>query len=290
MSQSTASYHDISQILTSSVQEQRSLTPQEESLTREYYLQIVDDTDTSIEQKRDQLLHELGQDLGQSLGYTQHEEQDITIVHHPWNKGSTPTTEKIEYSSIYIIGRLNNCDIHALDNHVSRYHAVIFMYKEAMVILDSWSMAGTYCTDMNKALTIKTVHNKRKVIIFPTGTPLHLRLGKYGLVINPQPCMRCHTNYRYYCLPKVHCEYNDYYDNTFLEQDTVSCHHAIFCTNCYSIVEDYYRSIPNDIEIPAHQPQTLDEWQYIGWDKYSYTLYIKDQEMTEILKCNLCQK
>ena len=283
--------HEISQLLKQSVQEARNLTPEEETLTRQYYLSIVDDIHVNMDTKRGRLLKELGHDLGESFGYTMHDRQHpITIMCHPWETQSHAMTEssvskEIPYSPLLILGRYDNCDIKIDNIVVSRYHAVVFMYREAIVVLDSWSRAGTVCTDMNTAQTQKTMQNERKLLIYPANTPLHIRLGHESIIFNPQLCMRCGKNYRYYCFPGVLCEYNKhFYDqNREIVKDTISCHHAQFCGSCRKEIINYYRPIKGDMNRPVRQLSRT------GWDGYSYVLKIGNEDNKEQMVCEFCQ-
>ena len=233
------------------------------------------------------------------MGYTVYEQQKqpITVVHHHWEAQShelteMPIAQEIPYSPILILGRYDNCDIKITNAHVSRYHVVMFMYREAIVVLDSWSLVGTVCTDMNMAYTRRTVQDERKLLIYPANTPLHMLLGQHCIVFNPQPCMRCDKNYRYYCLPRVLCEYNKhYYDqNREIISDKVSCHHALLCFACRKELVDYYRPFSDDVDPPAHQPETSSAFERLGWDGHSYVLKIGEAQTAEGMVCKICQR
>ena len=201
-------YSQVAKILIRSSQANSSLSAQEETITREYYLNIIENKELSFQEKTDRLVDELGTELGTQLNYAPAPEGDV-LTYYP-----TPQYEIGEVSSpsITTIGRYRKNHIVLKFQEISRINTLIFVYRDYIVILDSWSSMGTRCTNLLTGKMQYSLRDQRSLITFPRKTSIAVQISNRDIILNPVPCIFCFNAPR---------------------QVRFNCHHAVICEGCF---------------------------------------------------------
>merc|ERR1712048_1381527 len=115
----------------------------------------------------------------------------------------------------FSVGRVN-CDVPtgSRDPHVSRMQCWVFNLPCAIILVDGWSLYGTWVVNRGESTDElpRSVPHERRAFIIPHGEPVLLCLGgDTDMTINPRLCVICCDKPRTVRLP---------------------CGHQGFCSSC----------------------------------------------------------
>eukprot|EP00931_Biecheleriopsis_adriatica_P113851 TRINITY_DN89091_c0_g1_i1.p1 TRINITY_DN89091_c0_g1~~TRINITY_DN89091_c0_g1_i1.p1 ORF type:complete len:474 (-),score=79.33 TRINITY_DN89091_c0_g1_i1:38-1438(-) len=182
---------------------------EEEENMRKLYLEMITGSPDAI-------LAELALPLKQELEQSEIADGEISNI-------SVSVDEKVVSveKEAFCIGRLDFCDVQIPERHsdVSRIQCWIFNLPGAMMVVDGWSLAGTFLVDRESSggdFPASRPH-ARRVFLVPHGEAVMLRLGRScSVTLNPKLCIVC-------------CERP--------RSVRLTCGHQAFCGRCMSIQE-----------------------------------------------------
>nr|QBK91191.1 MAG: C3HC4 type zinc finger protein [Pithovirus LCPAC202] len=188
------------------------MTPYEENEIRNYYLSLIGDSKLSFHGIIDKIYRELAVEYGSLMDYS-----PAVIKKTLYYPNQNQKIDSIENKMVFSVGRLSENDIMQNNMGVSRINCLVFIYQNRLTILDSWSLNGTICTNMNTGQEFKTYSGRRRIITFPRNDEIMIRTHGGNIIINPKRCLKCEVGPR---------------------QVILSCGHLEICYPCYQQIKN----------------------------------------------------
>ena len=154
---------------------------------RSEYLEIVNRSATTFQQKKDELYNKIVKPIYHSLRLKPTlSEYTFEIINEEKSKIKTIGVE----STIICIGRFPDNDVFVSDDKsISRMHGYMFTAGDKMVFLDIWSLHGTQTIQRSNRYEkcLSTLPDKRNILMFDKNEIIHLKITKcVDLLIIPK--------------------------------------------------------------------------------------------------------
>ena len=198
------------------------MTPSEDELIRKTYMEIIEKPSWKEE------LIEIGNMIKKEY-LTQREIENIIVSDINLDVISTNGNNYKITKEITTVGRHMMCDILSSQNFsdVSRFHAIIFIIENMVLIVDIGSCYGIKMIEReSKNSLIISAPNNRNVIYFDKNEKVSVRFGcsNFTLLFSPKQCVVCLSNPRSLTLEP--------------------CGHMALCVDCYQHIMNNDRLCP----------------------------------------------
>jgi len=201
----------ISTIISNSIVHNTTLTKSDEEKTREEYLKIIE------RQNWKELLVDINTKILSNLD----------LENDDGSNSYTIETQLKTYdlnNKIITIGRFIGCDVYLGHDSCSRLHAIVFIQKNNIIVVDMTSFHGTITkirsSDKDKQ---HSVPKSRQPLVFDKNERFVLHIGEEEVSFNPKLCIACLDKPR---------------------QMLADCGHFTLCKKCYKTIKDINNKCP----------------------------------------------
>eukprot|EP01083_Nonionella_stella_P075051 203781_1 len=183
-------------IISRSIRADQSVISKDEANDmRGEYLKIMDDKSLSFEEKTRKISDTIVFPVYLSLGLKPTEESfTFDIVDKKHNQ---ITTKTVTSNVIYLGRNSGNNVVLSNDRNISRIQAYIFVAGDKIVILDIWSICGTYTMQRGRQNQAKlsTVPRNRCILLFHKTEIIHINAAnRIDILITPQHAKKKQLN------------------------------------------------------------------------------------------------